>query len=59
MHETAGGMLIAVDPAKVEEFTTRLTSNRISNWIVGTIDKIQPGLVKVSKSVQNIEITNI
>ena len=58
-HETAGGMLIAVDPAKVEDFTTTLTSNKISNWIVGTIDKVQPGLVRVSENVQNIEITNI
>jgi len=58
-HETAGGMLLAVDPEQVEEFTTRLTSNRISNWIVGKIDKIQPGLVRVSENVQNIEITDI
>ena len=58
-HETAGGMLIAVDPAKVEEFATVLTNNEISNWIIGTIDKIQPGLVRVSENVQNIEITNI
>jgi len=58
-HETAGGMLLAVDPEKVEEFTNRLTSNRISNWIVGKIDKIQPGLVRVSENVQNIEITSI
>jgi len=58
-HETAGGMLLAVDPAKAEEFTNALTSNRISNWIVGKIDKSQPGLVRVSENVQNIEITNI
>ena len=58
-HETAGGMLIAIDPTKVEDFTTTLTSNKISNWIVGTIDKVQPGLVRVSKNAQNIEITNI
>ncbi|MFW9938489.1 MAG: AIR synthase-related protein, partial [Candidatus Thorarchaeota archaeon] len=58
-HETAGGMLIAIDPARVEDFATTLTSNKISNWIVGTIDKIQPGLVRVSEDVQNIEITKI
>jgi len=58
-HETAGGMLIAVNPAKAEDFTTRLTSNKISNWIIGTIDNVQPGLVRVSENVQNIEITNI
>ena len=58
-HETAGGLLLAVNPNKVEEFTTRLTSNSISNWIVGKIDKIQPGLVRVSENVQNIEIIDI
>ncbi len=58
-HETAGGMIIAVDPTRVEDFTTTLTSNKISNWIVGTIDNVQPGLVRISENVQNIEITKI
>ena len=58
-HETAGGMLLAIDPTKVEEFTNTLTSNKISNWIVGTIDNIQPGIVQVSKNVHNIEIIDI
>ena len=58
-HETAGGMIIAVDPTRVEDFTTTLTSNNISNWIVGTIDNVQPGLVRISENVQNIEITKI
>jgi len=58
-HETAGGMLIAVDPAKVEDFTSALTSNKITNWIVGKIDKVQPGLVRISENVHNIEITKI
>jgi selenide,water dikinase len=58
-HETAGGMLIAVDPSKVEDFTNTLTSNKISNWIVGTIDKVKPGLVRISENVQNIEIIQI
>lgn len=58
-HETAGGMLIAVDPTSVEDFTTTLTSNKISNWIVGTIDNVQPGLVRISENVQNIEFTKI
>ncbi len=58
-HETAGGMLIAVEPSRVEDFTNTLTSNKITNWIVGTIDKIQPGLVRISENVQNIEITKI
>lgn len=58
-HETAGGMLLAVDPTKVEDFTTALTGNKISNWIVGTIDKEQSGVVRVSENVRNIEITEI
>ena len=55
-HETAGGMLVAVDPKKVEEFSNTLISNSIDNWIVGTIDNIEPGLVRVSDNVDNIEI---
>jgi selenide,water dikinase len=58
-HETAGGMLIAVDPSRVEDFTNSLTSNNITNWIVGTIDKTQPGLVRIPENVQNIEITKL
>jgi selenide,water dikinase len=58
-HETAGGMILAVDPTKVEEFTTALTSNKISNWVVGTIEKERSGVVRVSENVQNIEITEI
>lgn len=58
-HETAGGMLLAVDPTKVEEFTSALSSNKIPNWIVGTITKEQPGVVRISKNVQNIETTKI
>jgi hypothetical protein len=52
-------MLIAVDPTKVEDFTATLTNNKITNWIVGKIDKAQPGLVRISDNVQNIEITKI
>ena len=55
-HETAGGMLIAIDPKKVEEFSNTLISNSIENWIVGTIDDIEPGLVRVADNVDNIEI---
>ena len=55
-HETAGGMLIAIDPKKVEEFSNTLISNSIENWIVGTIDDIEPGLVRVADTVDNIEI---
>ncbi len=58
-HETAGGMLLAVDPTKVEEFTNTLASNNITNWIIGSIDKVQPGLVRVAKNAQNIEIIDL
>ncbi len=58
-HETAGGMLLAIDPTKIEDFSNTLTSNMISNWIVGTIEKVKPGVVRISEHVQNIEITEI
>jgi selenide,water dikinase len=57
--ETAGGMLIAIDSSKVEEFSNTLSSNGISNWIVGTIDTVSPGLVRISENLENIEITKI
>ncbi len=57
--ETAGGMLMAVDPSMAEDFSNNLSSNRISNWIVGTIDTISPGLVRISENVEKIEITKI
>lgn len=56
-HETAGGMLLALDKEKVEEFSNCLISNNIPNWIVGTIDKQSPGLVRVSNNADNIEIS--
>ncbi|MFX1456240.1 MAG: selenide, water dikinase SelD [Promethearchaeota archaeon] len=55
--ETAGGMLLAVDPSKVEDFSNALSSNRISNWIVGTIDTTTPGLVRIAEHVKNLEIS--
>jgi len=55
-HETAGGMLIAIDPKKVEEFSNSLNSNSIENWIVGTIDNIEPNLVRIADNAENIEI---
>jgi len=58
-HETAGGMILAVDPTKVEDFSNTLSSNGISNWIVGTIDTVSPGIVRISENVENIEITKI
>ena len=58
-HETAGGMLIAIDKHHAENFSNTLTSNKISNWIVGSIDKKTPGIVRVMKDVENIEISKI
>jgi selenide,water dikinase len=58
-HETAGGMLMSVDPKNVEEFSNTLSSNGINNWIVGTIEKSEPGLVRISDNVEFIEITKI
>ena len=58
-HETAGGMLLAIDPSATEEFTNALTNNKISNWIVGSIDKVQPGIVRVAENAQNIEIIHL
>ncbi len=57
--ETAGGMLIALDPSSVEDFSNTLSSQGISNWIVGTIDNKEPELVRISKKVNNIEIDNV
>ncbi|MBY8987022.1 MAG: hypothetical protein KGD61_01090, partial [Candidatus Lokiarchaeota archaeon] len=57
--ETAGGMLIALDPGKVEDFSNALSSSGISNWIVGTIDNKEDGLVRISNKVEQIEITKI
>ncbi|MFX1322208.1 MAG: selenide, water dikinase SelD [Promethearchaeota archaeon] len=55
--ETAGGMLMAVDPHYTEEFSNTLSSNGISNWIVGKIDTVAPGLVRISQNIENIEIS--
>ncbi|MFX1257059.1 MAG: selenide, water dikinase SelD [Promethearchaeota archaeon] len=57
-HETAGGMLIAVAENKVEDFSNALTSKGVKNWIVGTIDKIKPEFVRISKNAKYLEITN-
>jgi selenide,water dikinase len=58
-HETAGGMLMAIHPTKIEEFSNTLLSNGIKNWIVGTIDSLKPGMVRVAKTAENIEISKI
>ena len=55
--ETAGGMLMAIDSSKVEEFSDILSNKGISNWIVGTIDTVSPGLVRISENVENLEIS--
>jgi selenide,water dikinase len=55
--ETAGGILMAVDPSHIEEFSNRLSHQGILNWKVGTIDTISPELVRISEDVENIEIT--
>jgi len=57
--ETAGGMLLAIDPSKVEDFSNALYSNGISNWTVGTIDNKEAELVRISNNVEQIEITKI
>ncbi len=57
--ETAGGMLMAIEPLKAEEFSNILSDNGISNWILGTIDAVSPGLVRISENVENIEITKL
>ena len=55
--ETAGGMLMAINASNVGDFSNTLSSNGISNWIVGSIDTVSPGLVRISENVENIEIT--
>ncbi|NVM18494.1 MAG: selenide, water dikinase SelD [Candidatus Lokiarchaeota archaeon] len=57
--ETAGGMLLALDPSKVEDFSNALSSQGVSNWIVGTIDNKEAELVRISKKVEQLEITKI
>jgi len=58
-HETAGGMLMAVDKERVEEFSNALTSNKISNWIVGTINKTTAGMVRIHEEAEYIEISKL
>jgi selenide,water dikinase len=58
-HETAGGMLIAVDEKKVDDFRNTLAAQKIANWIVGTIDKKRPGEVRVSPEAEVIEVEKI
>jgi len=55
--ETAGGMLLSVDADNVEEFSNLLLSNNIHNWVVGLIDKKEPGLVRLSKNIEFEEVS--
>jgi len=57
--ETAGGMLIALEPSKVESFSNTLLSQGISNWVVGTIDNKESELVRISKKVNHIEVDKV
>jgi len=57
--ETAGGMLLAIDPSKVEDFSNALSSNSISNWTVGTIDNKEAELVRISDKVKQIEVSKL
>ncbi|TFG17117.1 MAG: selenide, water dikinase SelD [Promethearchaeota archaeon] len=56
-HETAGGMLISVDPHRIEEFSEKLSRNGVKNWIVGDIDKFKSQAVRVADDVQNVEVS--
>jgi selenide,water dikinase len=58
-HETAGGMLISVDKEDAEEISKALNSNNITNWIVGTVDKSTPGIVRVIDDAEHIEVTKM
>ena len=58
-HETAGGMLMAVDKRKVEEFSNALNSNSIKNWIVGTVKKATPRIVSIHENAERVEVTKI
>ncbi len=60
MPETAGGLLLSVNPDKVNEFSERLKKRGVKNWIMGKIDNInKPKHVRVSKDVEHIEISKI
>jgi selenide,water dikinase len=58
-HETAGGMILAVDPTKSENFSKILFEKGIAHWIVGEIDAKEPKNVRVSDHVENIEVLTL
>jgi len=60
MPETAGGMLLSVDQAHVDEFSKRLSEYGVSNWRVGSIgNKRKRKYVRFSENIEYIEILNI
>jgi len=58
-NETAGGMLLSVDPSRIEEFSDNLSQNGVKNWIIGEIDKFKPQGVRVADDVQNVEVSKL
>ena len=57
-HETAGGMLLSVDPNKTEEFSNTLQSNNIQHWIIGKIESKKYNQVNISQDVEYLEISD-
>ena len=58
-HETAGGLILAVDPLKSSDFSRILFDHGIKHWIVGEFDAKNPGTVRVSEHVENIEVLGL
>ena len=58
-QETAGGMIVSIDPNRIEEFSDILTRNGVKNWIIGEIDKSKPQSVRVADDVQDVEVSRI
>ncbi|MBD3254611.1 MAG: selenide, water dikinase SelD [Candidatus Lokiarchaeota archaeon] len=55
-HETAGGMLMAIDKEYLEEFVQKLRNNGIPNWLVGEIEKKKASTVTISDEVEYFEV---
>ena len=54
--ETAGGMLVFMDPSKVEKFQGILADKALPSWLVGTTVKAEgPPCARLSQDVQYIE----
>lgn len=58
-HETAGGMILAVDSKRSEDFSKILFEKGVTHWIVGEIDAKEPRTVQISKHVENIEVSKL